>query len=174
MILWHKIVFALGYLEFSYLVEGFVSREQLHNGIGNKYCVNMNKGTSSDTVGGSSVNTCLDISELPGDPSLVLVTNLDLGEKKLDVMKKCSKAISEATGKPEAYIGVSITDNASVLFGYVQSLYIYCIHTVYLIPQGIICSRVLYHATTKARLFMLQVMTLSNCDFFLLFKSRSI
>eukprot|EP00536_Pseudo-nitzschia_multiseries_P014749 jgi/Psemu1/262397/estExt_Genewise1Plus.C_7630015 len=54
---------------------------------------------------------------LPGDPSLVLVTNLDLGDKKLEVMKKASKAICEVTGKPEAYIGVSITDNASVIFG---------------------------------------------------------
>ncbi|VEU33890.1 unnamed protein product [Pseudo-nitzschia multistriata] len=56
-------------------------------------------------------------TQLPGDPSLVLVTNLDLGTKKLDVMKKVSKAISETTGKPESYIGVSITDNASVIFG---------------------------------------------------------
>ena len=56
-------------------------------------------------------------SQLPGDPSLLLVTNLDLGDKKLDIMKECSKAISTATGKPEAYIGVSITDNASVIFG---------------------------------------------------------
>jgi hypothetical protein len=44
-------------------------------------------------------------SELPGDPSLILVTNLDLGDKKLDIMKQCSKAISTATGKPESYIG---------------------------------------------------------------------
>merc|ERR1719491_298272 len=56
-------------------------------------------------------------SELPGDPSLMLVTNVDLGEKKIDIMKKCSKVISKHTGKPEAYIGVSINDNASVLFG---------------------------------------------------------
>eukprot|EP00537_Pseudo-nitzschia_pungens_P009679 CAMPEP_0172381396 /NCGR_PEP_ID=MMETSP1060-20121228/70926_1 /TAXON_ID=37318 /ORGANISM="Pseudo-nitzschia pungens, Strain cf. cingulata" /LENGTH=144 /DNA_ID=CAMNT_0013109169 /DNA_START=117 /DNA_END=551 /DNA_ORIENTATION=+ len=56
-------------------------------------------------------------ASLPGDPSLVLVTNLDLGDKKLEVMKEASKAIAEVTGKPEAYIGVSITDNASVIFG---------------------------------------------------------
>ena len=76
-----------------------------------------NKDTSPDA--GGMPKPCVHPSELPGDPSLVLVTNLNLGDKKLDVMKKCSKAISEATGKPEAYIGVSITDNASVLFGYV-------------------------------------------------------
>ena len=50
-------------------------------------------------------------SALPGDPSLVLVTNVNLGDKKLDIMKKCSKAIEAATGKPEAYIGVSVSDN---------------------------------------------------------------
>ena len=46
-------------------------------------------------------------SSLPGDPSLVLVTNLDLGgkEKKEKIMKACSQAIQKATGKQEAYIG---------------------------------------------------------------------
>jgi len=75
-----------------------------------------NKNDSKAPACGTSVHP----SELPGDPSLLLVTNLDLGDKKMDVMKKCSKAISEATGKPEAYIGVSITDNASVIFGCVE------------------------------------------------------
>jgi hypothetical protein len=46
-------------------------------------------------------------SQLPGDPSLLLVTNLDLGDKKIEIMKECSKAISAATGKPESYIGRS-------------------------------------------------------------------
>jgi len=41
----------------------------------------------------------------------------DLGNKKLDIMKKCSKVITEHTGKPESYVAVSITDNASVIFG---------------------------------------------------------
>lgn len=56
-------------------------------------------------------------TELPGDPSLLLVTNVDLGDKKLDIMMACSKAICVATGKPESYIGVSITDKAGVIFG---------------------------------------------------------
>jgi hypothetical protein len=42
---------------------------------------------------------------LPGDPSLLLTTNVDLGEKKMDIMKACSKAIVSATGKPESYVG---------------------------------------------------------------------
>lgn len=60
-----------------------------------------------------SANPCI----LPGDPSLNLVTNLDLGDKKLDIMKACSKAIASRTGKPESYVGVAITDNASLVFG---------------------------------------------------------
>jgi phenylpyruvate tautomerase PptA (4-oxalocrotonate tautomerase family) len=39
-----------------------------------------------------------------------LITNADLGDKKLEIMKACSKAIQAATGKPESYIAVSITD----------------------------------------------------------------
>jgi len=56
-------------------------------------------------------------NSLPGDPSLLLVTNIDLGEKKMEIMKACSKIICQHTGKPESYIAVSINDNASVIFG---------------------------------------------------------
>lgn len=83
-------------------------------------------------------------NSLPGDPSLLLVTNVDLGEKKMEIMKgqsvlrdmyyfhtmtialirrdgwlvvACSKLICQHTGKPESYIAVSIKDNASVIFG---------------------------------------------------------
>ena len=38
-------------------------------------------------------------NSLPGDPSLHLVTNVDLGDKKMDIMKACSKVICKATGK---------------------------------------------------------------------------
>jgi len=57
------------------------------------------------------------LSTLPGDPSIVITTNVDLGDKKLEVMKGVSKAISARTGKPEQWIAVSIVDNASVIFG---------------------------------------------------------
>lgn len=56
-------------------------------------------------------------STLPGDPSLILTTNVDLGDKKMEIMKACSKAISAATGKPESYIAVCINDKASMIFG---------------------------------------------------------
>jgi len=71
----------------------------------------MTSNLSENTLGG------VDPSILPGDPSLTLVTNIDLGDKKLDVMKACSKSISEILAKPEAYVAVAITDNASVIFG---------------------------------------------------------
>jgi hypothetical protein len=47
------------------------------------------------------------LCELPGDPSLILTTNVDLGEQKLAVMKLCSKAVADHTGKPESYVGAS-------------------------------------------------------------------
>eukprot|EP00555_Chaetoceros_dichaeta_P010597 CAMPEP_0198259152 /NCGR_PEP_ID=MMETSP1447-20131203/8406_1 /TAXON_ID=420782 /ORGANISM="Chaetoceros dichaeta, Strain CCMP1751" /LENGTH=129 /DNA_ID=CAMNT_0043946453 /DNA_START=151 /DNA_END=537 /DNA_ORIENTATION=- len=72
----------------------------------------MSSNLCENTLGGG-----VDPSILPGDPSLNLVTNIDLGDKKLDVMKACSKAISEILEKPEAYVAVAINDNASVIFG---------------------------------------------------------
>lgn len=56
-------------------------------------------------------------STLPGDPSLLLVTNLDLGVNKMEIMKAISKSIAKHTGKPEAYVAVSITDKVDVIFG---------------------------------------------------------
>mmetsp|Transcript_20296 Transcript_20296/g.40521 ORF Transcript_20296/g.40521 Transcript_20296/m.40521 type:complete len:168 (+) Transcript_20296:68-571(+) len=56
-------------------------------------------------------------STLPGDPSLILTTNVDLGDKKMEIMKACSKAIASNLEKPESYVAVSINDNASVIFG---------------------------------------------------------
>ena len=121
MIRRHTVAFALGSVIFLSLATAFTSTKLPRNVIRTKLALKMrNNKTTTGGTDESAVNPCVHPSELPGDPSLVLVTNLDLGDKKLDVMKKCSKAISEATGKPEAYIGVSITDNASVLFGYVH------------------------------------------------------
>lgn len=51
------------------------------------------------------------------DPSLILTTNLDLGEKKAEIMKGISEVIAAATKKPESYVSVCINDNASVIFG---------------------------------------------------------
>jgi hypothetical protein len=54
-------------------------------------------------------------SLLPGDPSLILTTNIDLGNKKMEIMKACSKAIVKHTGKPEQYVGTSLSSTVSGL-----------------------------------------------------------
>ncbi len=43
--------------------------------------------------------------DLPGDPSLILQTNVDLGDKKSDVMKELSSLVAKSLGKPESYVG---------------------------------------------------------------------
>ena len=43
--------------------------------------------------------------DLPGDPSLILQTNVDLGDKKADVMKELSALVAKSLGKPESYVG---------------------------------------------------------------------
>jgi len=48
---------------------------------------------------------CSTMSKLPGDPSLTLITNIDLGTNKISIMKACSKAIVKVTGKPEQWVG---------------------------------------------------------------------
>ncbi|KAL7437037.1 hypothetical protein ACHAXM_005427 [Skeletonema potamos] len=55
--------------------------------------------------------------ELPGDPSLILQTNVDLGENKVRIMKDLSALVAKSLGKPESYVAISITDNVSMLFG---------------------------------------------------------
>jgi len=77
----------------------------------------LEKMSATNSCESASMAGVVDPSILPGDPSLNLVTNVDLGAQKLDIMKACSKGISEITGKPEAYVAVAITDNASVIFG---------------------------------------------------------
>lgn len=109
------LILALGSLQFSSMATCFTSKEKLRN----KPTVHMSNNHISQDVGGSTGKPFANLSELPGDPSLILTTNMDLGDKKLEVMKKISKAISETTGKPESYVSVSVTDKASVIFGYV-------------------------------------------------------
>eukprot|EP00584_Thalassiosira_punctigera_P006903 CAMPEP_0172527500 /NCGR_PEP_ID=MMETSP1067-20121228/2173_1 /TAXON_ID=265564 ORGANISM="Thalassiosira punctigera, Strain Tpunct2005C2" /NCGR_SAMPLE_ID=MMETSP1067 /ASSEMBLY_ACC=CAM_ASM_000444 /LENGTH=130 /DNA_ID=CAMNT_0013311247 /DNA_START=150 /DNA_END=542 /DNA_ORIENTATION=+ len=55
--------------------------------------------------------------DLPGDPSLILTTNVDLGDDKDDVLKQLSALVAKSTGKPESYVAVSVTDKASMCFG---------------------------------------------------------
>ena len=43
--------------------------------------------------------------DLPGDPSLILTTNIDLGDKKAEILKELSALVAQSLGKPESYVG---------------------------------------------------------------------
>ena len=51
-----------------------------------------------------------------GDPSLTVITNIDIGEKT-DLMKKISRVVSSCLSKPESYVAIAILDNQSVIWG---------------------------------------------------------
>jgi hypothetical protein len=54
----------------------------------------------------NSVSTgCHPFCDLPGDPSLILTTNVDLGDKKAGILKDLSKLVAKSLGKPESYVG---------------------------------------------------------------------
>eukprot|EP00316_Scyphosphaera_apsteinii_P022209 CAMPEP_0119344800 /NCGR_PEP_ID=MMETSP1333-20130426/107156_1 /TAXON_ID=418940 /ORGANISM="Scyphosphaera apsteinii, Strain RCC1455" /LENGTH=154 /DNA_ID=CAMNT_0007357249 /DNA_START=2141 /DNA_END=2602 /DNA_ORIENTATION=- len=61
--------------------------------------------------------TIVDLSLLPGDPSLVLNTNVMLGDAKVNFMKGASAVIASSLKKPEAYVAVAVSDGVSMLFG---------------------------------------------------------
>eukprot|EP00539_Tryblionella_compressa_P016087 CAMPEP_0178842368 /NCGR_PEP_ID=MMETSP0746-20121128/15463_1 /TAXON_ID=913974 /ORGANISM="Nitzschia punctata, Strain CCMP561" /LENGTH=175 /DNA_ID=CAMNT_0020505685 /DNA_START=21 /DNA_END=548 /DNA_ORIENTATION=+ len=111
MFMYKLFILSLGFFQFVHSSPAFVSP----NNTVSK--AKLNKKLSLEMSGAKQDSCPHPFSELPGDPSLVMVTNLDLGDKKLEIMKGCSKAISTALGKPESYVAVSITDNASVIFG---------------------------------------------------------
>jgi hypothetical protein len=47
-------------------------------------------------------------SQLPGDPTIILFTNVTLGDKKKGFMTALSKAVVASTGKPESYVAVCV------------------------------------------------------------------
>jgi len=61
---------------------------------------------------------CQDPMRLPGDPSLLLHTNVALTPEEKDTfMGAASKAIASCLGKPESYVAVCVADGASLIFG---------------------------------------------------------
>ena len=54
-------------------------------------------------------------STLPGDPSLILNTNVAL-KSKSDFMKAASRSISTTLSKPETYVAVCVTDNQDIVW----------------------------------------------------------
>ena len=53
---------------------------------------------------------CIDIRKAPGDPSLILTTNVKLDDKA-GFVAAASAAVAQALSKPEAYVAICVTDN---------------------------------------------------------------
>lgn len=48
------------------------------------------------------------LQQLPGDPSLIVYTSVDMGDKKNAFMVDASAAVAECLGKPESYVSVCV------------------------------------------------------------------
>ena len=48
------------------------------------------------------------LAHLPGDPGLMVFTNVDLGGKKREVMKHLSSSVASCLGKPESFVAVMV------------------------------------------------------------------
>jgi phenylpyruvate tautomerase len=58
----------------------------------------------------------MDVAALPGDPSLVLHTNVAIADKPA-LLKAASEAIAASLSKPESYVAVCINDSLDLVFG---------------------------------------------------------
>ena len=53
-----------------------------------------------------------------GDPSLTMVTNVDLGtHKKAEMLRKASSIVASCLSKPESYVAIAILDKQSIIWG---------------------------------------------------------
>ena len=53
-----------------------------------------------------------------GDPSLTLITNVNLGsENKASLRREASSIVASCLSKPESYVAIAILDNHSVIWG---------------------------------------------------------
>lgn len=48
------------------------------------------------------------LQQMPGDPSLVVHTNVDMGDRKNAFMVDASAAVAQCLGKPEAFVSVCV------------------------------------------------------------------
>ena len=63
----------------------------------------------------SPIDTSL--QNLPGDPSLLIYTNVDMDrDKKVTLMKAASKAVSLCLSKPESYVAVCVMDGLDLIW----------------------------------------------------------
>jgi len=87
----------------STVTSGFIVDQSLP--VADRRLTTMSSGPSTGMNDANHAGAEHPFCSLPGDPSLILTTNVDLGDKKMDIMKSISKAMSAHTGKPESYIG---------------------------------------------------------------------
>lgn len=66
--------------------------------------------------GALDANIVDDPTKLPGDPSLILHTNVKMGEK-MEFLKSASSLIASCLGKPESYVAVAVIDEAAIVWG---------------------------------------------------------
>mmetsp|Transcript_85752 Transcript_85752/g.142122 ORF Transcript_85752/g.142122 Transcript_85752/m.142122 type:complete len:195 (-) Transcript_85752:117-701(-) len=59
----------------------------------------------------------MECDDMEGDPTLSIITNVDLGEKKMDIMKAMSKAVASALSKPESFVAVHVEDGKDLIRG---------------------------------------------------------
>ena len=75
------------------------------------------RGAAVVASAGPSPCDLSDLSKLPGDPSLVIHTNIKMGDKKMEFMKAASKAVAKCLGKPENFVVVAVLDEQDMIWG---------------------------------------------------------
>ena len=65
--------------------------------------------SSRSAVMNGAATPCIDPRDAPGDPSLILTTNVAL-EDKAGFVSACSAAVAAALSKPESYVAICVTD----------------------------------------------------------------
>ncbi|ABO99130.1 predicted protein [Ostreococcus lucimarinus CCE9901] len=58
-----------------------------------------------------------DLVDLPGDPTLVVHTNVDMGSRKRAFMLAASRSVAKTLKKPESYVAVCVVDRADIVWG---------------------------------------------------------
>lgn len=66
---------------------------------------------------GMQARAGLACAEEASDPSLFIVTNVDMGEAKKTFMLSASKAVASSLSKPESYVAVHVQDKQDVIWG---------------------------------------------------------
>ena len=91
---------------------------------------------SGATTSCSGTDASVDPRTLPGDPSLVLSTNVALKDKATFV-KSASAAVASALSKPESYVAVCITDehNGMSFGGTTDPCAVGCVYSIGSINQ---------------------------------------